>query len=659
MSAFGFAGLALARQAVEAQALLFADLPQRAVAPHVLRIETAGRDEPGEGAASYVAGPLATEALLADHPRFVARTLNGRIFRLAPAADGSITVEQGGALGQAGHNDQPAIQATLAYAEAVGATTVRFGKAHYELWATIRTSPRLDTYAEDGFYLSVHRSMTLEGMAGRRTVLDFRGLAGTDPEQSWQLIDHSATDATQEPWRGGAIRVFGEPAADPEPAERRVGRFAMRNLHLKGKCSKTARAGTWPADPDTGEGWDVSHKGLWIQDCWMGEIALTDCDITGFRGELYYVSGFNLPVLGQTLERCRFATTDGAAFNPGTTGPLLARDCSFGDAYLAEESAGSHDARYVNCVWHDAASVVLGGGPLADLPAGMPHVYATRDEGSAPPRMHIEGGEFRAIDTVMLGSWVRGRFRTTDASVQLAATLWGLLSDCVLDIEAWLDQRHGIVPVLIGGPASETTQLNNAPAGTYVQPPANCHVTLSCHRTQLAAENDRHWFHPEWSGLLRPSCSLTVREAELAIDRPPQAVETVPKSWPLVRVGTLVNTQGFGAPTSRWHGELSQSGPFVPSSTHCAVAVASGTTADLTLPTGNAGGAGYGYADGQEIVLYKRGDAGAARFVRGADASFVVPQTRVLASNTDHIAFRWNEWANRWEEARFWSSAAA
>ena len=56
--------------------------------------------------------------------------------------------------------------------------------------------------------------------------------------------------------------------------------------------------------------------------------------------------------------------------------------------------------------------------------------------------------------------------------------------------------------------------------------------------------------------------------------------------------------------------------------------------------------------------IYKRGDVGALRFVRDADASFVVPQTRVLDNNFDWIDFRWNPHANRWEESDFWTSAA-
>lgn len=93
-------------------------------------IQTSGRNAIGIAPARYVSDALATSASFAAHPRFVARSSNGRYWRALPEA-GRIAVEVGGAKGDGTTDDGPAIRATFAYAAAIGARGASFGSASY------------------------------------------------------------------------------------------------------------------------------------------------------------------------------------------------------------------------------------------------------------------------------------------------------------------------------------------------------------------------------------------------------------------------------------------------------------------------------------------------------------------------------------------------
>ena len=93
-------------------------------------IQTSGRDAIGATPWRYVSDNLATAALFAAHPRFVARSSNGRYWRALPEA-GRIAVEVGGAKGDALADDGPVIRAAFAYVAAIGARGVSFASAKY------------------------------------------------------------------------------------------------------------------------------------------------------------------------------------------------------------------------------------------------------------------------------------------------------------------------------------------------------------------------------------------------------------------------------------------------------------------------------------------------------------------------------------------------
>ncbi|MBY6015886.1 glycoside hydrolase family 55 protein [Qipengyuania gaetbuli] len=362
MNALAISSLALAVEAAQGRPCLFADLALKSPRQDAGLLVSSGHAAPGLGAGTYVCDEQCTPELLAAHPRFVVRTANGLIFRLLPES-GAITPEQGGAAGDGVTDDQPAIQAAIDYAEAVGAQEVRFPAPRYRLDCPLRTSPADQSLARDGHPIVIRKSLVLKGTAAGRTELDFRALDGASAESDWQLVPTSASDPSLAVWRGGGIFVSGD-TLDPGKGQRTVARLELDRLVLRGNREHTGNH-AWPADPVTGDGWDITDKALWVQVCHVGEIVCRDTDMIGWKGEIFYLGGAIDAVERVELARCRFATTNGSAFNPGCNAEILATDCSFGDAFQAQEETGKSRAIYRNCVWHDCDHTTIGSGSTA------------------------------------------------------------------------------------------------------------------------------------------------------------------------------------------------------------------------------------------------------------------------------------------------------
>ena len=109
---------------------LFSDILNQNLRTGTDIIQTSGRDVIGAAPWRYVSDALATAALQSAHPRFVARSSNGRYWRAIPEG-GRIAVEVGGAKGDGTTDDGPAIRATFAYANAIGARGASFSSANY------------------------------------------------------------------------------------------------------------------------------------------------------------------------------------------------------------------------------------------------------------------------------------------------------------------------------------------------------------------------------------------------------------------------------------------------------------------------------------------------------------------------------------------------
>lgn len=648
MSGPDFAARGLARNAQAANPVLFSQLATRHIPANIERIETSGYLEVGRGASTYISDALCDAELLTAHPNFTIKTANNRIFRLLPL-NGYILVEQGGATGQSGVNDQPAIQAAIDYAEAVGAAEVHFGQSFYELWCPERISPYKNIHATDGHPIIIRKTLILRGTAAQRSTLDFKGLGGVDPETSWQNIPFDTNNPSDAVWRGGAVFVLGD--TGPAPAELNIEQVELHRLIFTGNRLHTGDH-QWPADPIDGDGWDGSDKGFWVQDTHIGDIVMMDTDFIGWKGELLYLVGADPRSL--TMERVKLLTTNGTAFNPGVNVPLTVSNCEFGDAFQAQEDTGKRSARYINCLWRDCDRMNIGSGPTDGVL--YHYLYPTRDLTTQPPITQLDACEFRNIGQLRIGNWVRGRIRTTDTLLNLTANLFMQLQDIDLEVDAWLDQKNFINPVVLYGPANLTTQINGAPAGEYIKPPTNVHLRLRHFRTRNARDNGRQWKPIQWGGYIEKTCRIIVEGGEF--NKAPSPDSLPARSMPFIQLRDYQHTTNYIPHGAVNMAPINADITITPFSPMTLLNVGSETTHNVTLTKNPTGGNSYGYAEGQKVRFYKSGDQGAARFVKGASANVAMSQTRKLDNDHDWIEFTFNQTAERWEESGFYSTVS-
>ena len=650
MNALSLKALALANRAAQSAPALFADLARRAPDAGTAFLESVGHGRAGKGSARYVADALCDEALLAAHPRFVLRCANGRIFRLQAEA-GSLSVEQGGAAGDGVVNDQPAVQAAIDYAHAVEAGEVRFESARYRIDCPTRTSPARDVPAEDGRPIVVRASLALRGCAGVPSVLDFRGAGGIDPDANWQTVSTRSDDPSAAVWRGGGVFVQGDRTLVPA-GERTVGRLELSRLVLQGNRRRTGTY-AWPADPVTGDGWDISDKALWVQDCMVGTIVCRDVDMIGWRGEVLYLGGLDEAVERLELTRCRLRTSNGGVLNAGVNCELVAEDCEFGDGFQAQEDTGKSRAQFRNCRWHDCEHVWLGGGHTVG--ALFNATFPTRDEALPPPRTTLDQCHFEDCGTLFVSSWVRGTARLVDTALVLPGPTAMALQDVDLEIESVIDRRADFIAAAINGVDSLTEQVPGAPAGTWKRPPSEVRLALRHERTAQAAANGLQSHGFEWTGCIDRSCRIAI-SGDFAGARTPNGGAT-PLSMPRIdfgagNKGTSYSAQGyFLAPTLPASGELAVAGPLM------AVTVEGNADVACWLSAQPAGGPECGYADGQRLRLVKQGNLGTISFVKNLNPGTALSATRVLDAGHDWIEFRYNRDLSRWEEAGFASYA--
>lgn len=305
---------------------LFADLGDRAVPGQVSRIQTSGRDAVGTGAAAYIADDLADAALLAAHPLAVAADSAGRHFRLLPDAAGLVSLAAMGCGGSEtpdhSANHQPAIQAAIDYAAAIGAAGIRCEARHYSLWTPLRDLDAVDVNAATttGIPILINRKTAI-ACHPQGTTLHRRKNDGSDPAvfAGTQVLNDGRH------WRGGMILLNG---LDAEPAdyEDRPGLEIAGHLILNGGIPYSGNGGNQGGGTESGtyyflngsgDGWDLTDKAVWFRNNkYCGDLRFPDTlEITGFRGELQYsAGGFTQgSIVGGTYIASH---TDANGFNP-------------------------------------------------------------------------------------------------------------------------------------------------------------------------------------------------------------------------------------------------------------------------------------------------------------------------------------------------------
>jgi hypothetical protein len=641
MSAYDFVARAIAWQAAASSGLTFQELGR--TSPGASRIDSSGFNVPGQGRGTYVADELADQALFEAHRRAVFVSANGRYFRLAGDERGFVTPEQFGCPAYAsGVNQQPFIQAAIAYAEAAGLNGVLFAQPRYELWAPVRPDGvRFGDPA--GSYLAIRRSVALVGTGPARVVLDCRNSQGGRNDTLTQKVSVPGW-----PEEGKAAPAWIGHGVHVDPAAAVLDHLRMENIEID--CTVTY-------NPNDRSNANPSNCGLSLGDN-VRSVRLRDVTIRNCAGILYSYAG-RTGAKEELLENCVFDGSPEGALRCGLAARGTYSNLQAGNAHRSQ-IFGGHGHALLGCRLYDTAHVmVLGraGGGADGCKNGMADTYPLRATGSSPPTCVFQDLLAEKIGSFEVGAHVRGRLRTIDTSVLLANH--GKLEDVDLAIESWADRRTDFDAVSIEGPLDLVTPVPGTLPGTTYALPRNLKIHVSCHRTAEAVSTGNAVLNALRfrgglldEGTVSFSLSGTARAAyDVSGTLPREGADPQTHrgfAWPTIIVEegfALINANAVpntATPAGAFDFAL-RPGPVN------AVAPSAEGVHDMALV--NIGR----YVDGQFARIRHLGGSAGEGIVRLAQsgAGAQLPEDRHLIQKGDYIDLRWNAAANGWAESGY------
>jgi len=620
--------VATSAQTAAAQALartaaldLFSTLGARAIDASIATLLTAGYAAPGSGAGTYVSDALATAALAAAHPRFCKQTANGRYFRFA---GDFVTVEQAGAVGAAGTNDQPAIQAAIDYALALGIAEVRFTRPAYDLWCPLRTSGTFGpgwAGLRDGYPIYINGSISLLGLNGGSTLRFLNSTGG---------VKTSGLQATAwGTWYGGGIWV------DPNSsvAATNIDHIRLENLILDGTVPYVAANGNVGANTsDKGLGFPSNGNNVVLN------LTMRNVTVHNFCGELFYGGCFN----GSSVtlaENCEFYNSNQSAWNPTGTGKVVAVNLIARDSYLPSEIILGQGHTYVGGYFARGSNAGSIGTQF--FAGGYNYTYPNRDTAKQPAWVTFIGTTFEKISTVNLTSWMRGTVTSIDCS-------WTTQNqneqDICLDIDFVIDQVS--CGITVAGPSTLTNPYPLTPAGVYQTPPKNISLRIRASRTALAVANNKVSNILTFSNLVDKNTVRAFITGECGNAGSAFTLGATPAGFavPYVHVDPGFNP----ADTTRRMG-----GPYddvladkLYKVSWPALSLNPQGTGPYTISLDNT----FGYVAGQQVTFFYGSNTSQVLVFPATGAGMKLPQTRKLLGRGDKLVLKWDQSAATWVE---------
>jgi hypothetical protein len=608
---------------------LFADLGDITVPSAMTAFASTGYAGTGSGVASYVADSTADASLAAAHPRACKADALGRYFRLLPSPDGLIPVAALGAAGTG--NDQPAIQAAINYAVAIGAKGVRFLPAH-ESWQP--AFPGGSPNAWLGCHIRVTGDVALIGAPGG-TTFTLKNSSGAA---------RSKTDGIPTWWSGWLVYDTSGPT-----------KSVIRDITVEGGLTfSNVYANTEN---------NIQDKGLCISDAYAPNIVTVDhrnVTMRNFGGEIWYMGGA-YAATKVYVENLTLAGSPQATWNPGSLAQVVAVNLDSSRAYQTAEVISGAGHTYIGGRFWDWGAGGCSFISTSSFNGSYAYSYPFRDNSVAPAWTTFEGTRFEAGShggQPGFSSWTRGRICTVDGSLAVNWTA-GDLRDIDLEVESWADRQSNFPAVDLAGPATTTTAVSGAPAGTYIQKPHNVSIRVNCCRTALAVANGRqHSCGIEINGPNGLLDSASVRLAVTGTAKASWQINGTPASGfalPLINVRDFVALQYLGGGSfldfDNGAGALLSSKALDIIAPGYQIEPAAAGICRVTINTT------YGYVRGQRVRFIHNHNSTNRIIVFGKAASgLLLSRTVALARRGDWLELEWSDQANAWVDVGFSAS---
>lgn len=469
---------------------------------------------------------------------YVPRVVAGELVLVAPDdfngadgvnADGAISAEAYGVVGyltaaeaKAGTDNRAALELAIAAAVAAGGGTITFHSPFYGYAADPRTQATDDiTTGLTGLGLVIDGAHVTfkSACGGTRIFRRAQGMADPNTWANWPLLSGGGH------WRGGGLFLKGQ-AAIPTDFARRSG-VTLDGVLFDGGITKGASSGA--VNLSTGDGWDETDKGIWMdnrspQITTGGDVRLLNGGgAVGFRGEVMF--GDNAydntfvsrgGITGETNAQCL-----------NLNGMNWDIDGHYGyNAYFAIEAYGrgriSH-AKFKDCT---KGGTLQGGSHITN---------PTRFVSDEVPWIDFDDVTFEncgaGADALNLGSWLRGRMAFIDCDFVIGNS-FTVAEEINLEITMVQDQVNNLRPDIHCGTTG---------GGLYID---NVNLDITFIRTAVAQTAGRKFASPlDYYGSFGPDIRVKVTAPDGIFTHAPRSLAAVPDNKPLV-VGQSLNGSG-------------------------------------------------------------------------------------------------------------------
>ena len=481
-------------------------------------------------------------------------------------------------------------------------------RRRYAVWDDARSSDPANNHAYDGQHILLGcgggRPVAVEMLAG--SALLMKGLDGVDPATHWQAV-HSARYGGPAVWRGSGIFIRGGRSAAAAP-----GPVTIRCTGRPGSCLIDGGSGagtrvyTIPASPATGDGWDITQKGVQQEnDAFHGDLTLDGLEIRGFKGELQYQSGHHNGAL--TVRNCYLHDGNGDGLNPSDPTTLQVDHVQINNVFQWIEGTAGYNSVVRNVTSNDTPSGgTLAGGSFGDITTvngfkygGNGVTLVRKGQGTPWLTLHKVTIQNATRNAFLVGSYIRGDIALIDSAIGLSAggrgSPWSNITNVDLEITAHADNATlGNVFYINGGPVGPQ----------YVDTIDDVRITAHAEATPAGRAGGHVWSMPfAWGGGIGPH--VVIENSSFEAKRYPSATFKTDR-FPLQRNNSYV-----------WRGDASGSYARVdkdavvsPTSEVFFLASAPGGPHSIGLTTS-------GYAVGQRIRLLAK-DLHGAITLRGA-----------------------------------------